>query len=112
MKTVDAVPIMRSDKASITREAISGPLLLYRETSHPETGKPARELKGIRSRRLPSWASFNPKMALIVGMREVHAAKQNPDRKKYTPIKMRCRILESMGHKNRILLLMHLKYTP
>jgi hypothetical protein len=102
-KTEGAVPMTISDKANMTREAISGPRLLNRETSQPETGSPARELKGISSNRLPSWASFKAKTALMVGIRDVHAAKQKPERKKYTPMKMRWRLLDSMGHKNRIL---------
>src|SRR5690606_35995701 len=110
IKTEEAMPITTSDNASMNREAIKGPLLLYRETSHPETGRPASELNGISRSRLPSWASFNPKAVLIVGIREVHAAKQKPERKKYTPMKMRCRILVSMGHKNRILFSMGLKH--
>ena len=59
-----------------------GILLSKRDTNHPEMGRPINELTGIASSKLPSSASFRLKIVLMVGMREAHVEKQNPERKK------------------------------
>jgi hypothetical protein len=68
----------------------SGTLLSYRETIQPEIGRPIKELIGMASRMVPNSASFNPKLVLMVGIREAQLEKQKPERKKKTPRKIRC----------------------
>lgn len=81
-----ANPINVRDAARRTSEAIRGPRLLYRDTSHPDTGSPARELSGINSKSVPSWASFKSNSVLTVGIRDAQVEKQKPERKKNTLI--------------------------
>src|SRR5687768_11987794 len=61
---------------------VRGSRLSKRETSHPETGRPTRELMGMNSKIVPSSASLRLKFALMVGIREVQVEKQTPERKK------------------------------
>tara|TARA_R110000868_G_scaffold69390_1_gene204388 strand:+ start:772 stop:1083 length:312 start_codon:yes stop_codon:yes gene_type:complete len=78
------------------KEIMSGCLLLYLDTNHPEKGSPKRELMGIAKSIVPSSAWFKLKNVLIVGIREAHDAKQSPDKKKYTPKAIRCLTFNSM----------------
>jgi hypothetical protein len=80
----------------------SGLRLSNRDTSHPEIGNPIKELIGIKRRIVPNSASLNPKKLLMVGMREAHEEKQNPERKKYTLRKIRCLCLRSMSARNPV----------
>src|SRR5687767_3635907 len=65
-----AKPMQVSAIASSTNEKVKGIRLSYRDTSHPDTGRPTNELMGINKRRVPSSASLYPKFVLIVGIRE------------------------------------------
>jgi len=63
-------------------ETRRGRRLSKRETSHPEMGRPIRELTGITSNRFPSSASFRSKRVFKVGIREAQVEKPNPEIKK------------------------------
>jgi hypothetical protein len=79
---VSAYPIIISE-AEFNPQAIArGTRLSNRETSHPEIGRPTRELIGIASNRVPSSASFKSKNNLMVGILEAQVEKLNPEIKK------------------------------
>ena len=79
---LSASPIILSDAAKRIKETIRGCLLSKRETNHPETGSPTRELIGITISKLPNSASLRSKAILMLGIREAQVEKQNPDKKK------------------------------
>ena len=91
-----AKPIPRIANDNKRNPAVSGMRLSYRDTSHPEKGKPISELSGMKSNTVPSSASLYPKVVLIVGIRDAQEEKQNPDRKKNKLRKTRCLFLRSM----------------
>src|SRR5690606_5311747 len=82
------------------KPATSGYLLSKREINQPETGRPSRELTGIKSSIVPSWASLNSNVLLMVGILEAQLAKQNPERKKNEASEIRCRCLRSIIRKS------------
>ncbi len=57
-KVEGAHPINRSAMARNNIEVVMGWRLSNRDTSHPERGKPASELMGIKSNTVPSSASL------------------------------------------------------
>ena len=77
-----AKPTDVSAPARKMKPTTRGLRLSYRDTSHPETGKPINELIGMKSNTVPSCASLKSKNVLMVGIRDAHEEKQNPDRKK------------------------------
>ena len=79
---LSAIPIRHSDAARSIKETIRGCLLSKRETNHPETGSPIKELIGITISKFPNSASFRSKAILMLGIREAQVEKQNPDKKK------------------------------
>lgn len=90
------IPIRARDVARHKNAIAMGQRLSYLETSHPETGSPNNELMGIKSRIVPSSASLYPKVVLMVGIRDAHEAKQNPDKKKKILSEMRCLVRSSI----------------
>src|SRR4051812_20962917 len=87
-------PIPASAKPTNMKPIVKGTRLSNFETSQPENGNPISELMGMNSSIVPSSASLNPKEVLIVGIRDAHDAKQNPDRKKNILNEKRCLFLE------------------
>lgn len=73
-----------------TKEMIIGFRLSNFETNHPEIGKPNNELIGKINNILPSSASLRSKSDLIVGIRDAHVAKLNPEIKKNMLKAIRC----------------------
>ena len=76
------LPIKLSANEKNKKATNKGTLLLNLETSHPEMGRPIRELIGMVNNRLPNSASFSPKLVLIVGILEAQEEKPKPERKK------------------------------
>lgn len=74
------MPTIEIDKSR--QPTVRGIRLSYRETSQPDTGTPSNELSGMKRRIVPNSASLKPKFPLIVGIREVQDAKQNPESRK------------------------------
>jgi hypothetical protein len=79
---LSANPIRLNEAARSIKETIRGCLLSKRETNHPETGSPIKELIGITISKFPNSASFRSKAILMLGIREAQVEKQNPDKKK------------------------------
>jgi len=52
------------------------------ETSHPDIGRPIKELIGITRSKFPNSASLKSKFVLILGIRDAQEAKPKPSRKK------------------------------
>lgn len=77
-----AKPMSARDKQKNTKEAINGNLLSNLDTSHPEIGRPIRELTGIASNKFPSSASLRLKNVFSVGIREAQVENAKPDIKK------------------------------
>ena len=84
-----AKPIIKSDIAIRINPAVIGYRLSNRETNHPDTGNPSRELMGINNRTVPSCASLKLKNAFIVGIRDAQEEKQMPAIKKNRLKRMR-----------------------
>src|SRR5690606_17434172 len=97
-----ARPTPTIEMASAIKPQVIGTRLSYLETSHPESGKPNNELMGIQRRIVPNSASFRSKAVFIVGIRDVHDVKQNPERKKNRLRNRRCRCLTSIRMKIRL----------
>ena len=55
---VDAKPIPKMATDRSRNPPVKGMRLSYRETSHPENGRPISELTGIKSRMVPNSASL------------------------------------------------------
>lgn len=89
-------PIMERDIVSMINAMVMGTRLSNFATSHPEIGKPMSELIGIARSMVPNSASLNPKVVLMVGIRDAQLEKQTPERKKYTLKKNRCLLFNSM----------------
>jgi|SRR5687767_9956406 hypothetical protein len=74
-------PISMTEMPNIQKAAASGILLSYLDTNQPERGNPIIELIGMNRRIVPSSASVNPNVVLMVGIRDAQLAKANPERK-------------------------------
>src|SRR6478736_4544096 len=77
-------PIIERDMLNRTNATVIGTRLSNFATSQPEIGKPIKELMGMARSIVPNSASLNPKVVLIVGMRDAQLEKQTPERKKNT----------------------------
>lgn len=77
-------PINESDIPSNMNATVIGLRLSYFEMSHPDKGRPRRELIGIHNNIVPSSASLYPKSVFMVGILDAHVEKQTPERKKNT----------------------------
>jgi len=89
-------PIHASETALAAKARAKGIRLSYLETSHPEKGKPIKEVSGIANKIVPSSASFKSKNVLIVGILEAQVAKLNPEIKKKILRKIRWVFFETM----------------
>lgn len=69
---------------------VSGVLVSNFATSHPDKGKPIKELTGMVKSMVPSSASFRSKADFIVGILDAQLEKLNPERKKNTLSEIRC----------------------
>lgn len=58
VNVVVAKPMLHKLIDSMMKANVSGTLLSYRETSHPEIGRPINELMGMKSKIVPSSASL------------------------------------------------------
>ena len=85
----DTYPIKRIDKEKNTKAIKRGTRLLNFATSHPEMGRPIKELIGMANKRFPSSASLKSKFDFIVGILDAQEAKQKPNKKKYVLNDMR-----------------------
>ena len=54
-------PIKRTESPSMQNAAANGILLSYFDTNQPDSGNPAIELIGIKSKIVPNSASLKPK---------------------------------------------------
>ena len=88
--------------ACTRKPIVKGTLLSNLDTRNPEMGKPIIEAIGIEKSKVPNSASLNPNVDFIVGIRDAQEEKQTPAMKKKTLRKVRCLLLESMFHTNRI----------
>ena len=83
-------------------EKNNGTLLSNLETSHPEMGKPIKELTGIAMSMVPSWASLSSKNDFMLGILDAHDEKQNPERKKKMLRESRCLFFSSMRAPSKV----------
>lgn len=90
-------PINERDIARKIKPAVMGMRLSNRDTSHPDIGKPIRELMGIKSRMVPNSASLYPNVVLMVGILEAQVEKQTPEMKKNMLRNMRCLIFAAIS---------------
>ena len=91
-----AKPIRERDTQSSTNATVMGTRLSNLATSQPEIGNPISELMGMARSIVPNSASLNPKVVLMVGIRDAQLEKQIPERKKNTLKKIRCLLFNSM----------------
>jgi hypothetical protein len=88
-------PIIKREIAWIRSAITRGHRLSYFDDSHPEIGKPISWLTGITKSKVPNSASLMSSAVLIVGIRDAQLEKLSPDKKKKTPIAMRCFVFVS-----------------
>ena len=93
-----AMPIPARAIQKATKAILKGIRLSNLDTNHPDTGNPTKELMGSTISRLPSWASWRPKVILIVGILEAQVEKQNPDKKKKVLSAIRCWTRKLIGY--------------
>lgn len=82
---------------ALSKNAVkSGIRLLNLVTSHPENGRPIKELTGIVNKILPNCASLKSKSDLIVGILDAQLEKLKPERKKNTLMEILCLFFNCM----------------